>query len=158
MAQGEVKFFFFTRLLPGTRSPAVGPAPCGYRYRRSTLNMMPCCVALGPVLIRSLWSEGYIETGPRRGCSRMLGTVNFPDFPGKNLVPGKWHLRMQTSRWHTELLCISTSKPLLPMPFAGQNHLFLHQNKFYCLFPSQKEKNERKKKGKGKNDKEKMQI
>ena len=28
-------FFFHSRLLPGTRSPVVGPAPLGYRYRRS---------------------------------------------------------------------------------------------------------------------------
>ena len=28
-------FFFCSRLLPGPRSRAVGPAPCGYRYHRS---------------------------------------------------------------------------------------------------------------------------
>ena len=43
-------FFFSTRLLPGTRSPAVGPVPCGVQVpSKSTLDMMPCCVALGPV-------------------------------------------------------------------------------------------------------------
>ena len=37
------------------------------------------------------------ESGPGRGCSRMLGMGNFPDFWGKNLVLGKWHSGMQTS-------------------------------------------------------------
>ena len=37
------------------------------------------------------------ELGPGRGCSRMLGTGNFPDFFGKNLVAGKWHSGTQTS-------------------------------------------------------------
>ena len=31
---------------------------------------------------------------------------------------------------HTQMLCISTSERVLPMPFAGQNHLFLRQNNF----------------------------
>ena len=37
------------------------------------------------------------ESGPGRGCSRMLGTQNFPELFGKNTVPGKWHLGTQTS-------------------------------------------------------------
>ena len=32
---------------------------------------------------------GRTELGPGRGCSRMLGKGNFPDFPGKKLVPKK---------------------------------------------------------------------
>ena len=28
------------------------------------------------------------DSGPGKGCSRMLGTGNFPDFLGKNPVPG----------------------------------------------------------------------
>ena len=39
------------------------------------------------------------KLGPERGCSQMLGTGNFPEFFGKNLVPGKWHLGTQTSIW-----------------------------------------------------------
>ena len=41
--------------------------------------------------------SGGTETGPGRGCSRMLGTGNFLDFSLKNPVPGKWHLGTQTS-------------------------------------------------------------
>ena len=37
------------------------------------------------------------ESGPGRGCSQMLGTGNFPDFFGKNMVPRKWHSGKQTS-------------------------------------------------------------
>ena len=37
------------------------------------------------------------ELGLGRGCSQMLKTGNFPDFWGKNPVPGKWHSREQTS-------------------------------------------------------------
>ena len=37
------------------------------------------------------------ESGPGRESSRMLGTLLFPDFYRKNLVPGKWHSGMQTS-------------------------------------------------------------
>ena len=33
--------------------------------------------------------NGGTETGPGRGCSWMLGTGKFPNFPGKNLVPKK---------------------------------------------------------------------
>ena len=43
-------FLFTLAYFPGTRSPAVGPAPCGVQVPLySTLYMMPCCVALGPV-------------------------------------------------------------------------------------------------------------
>ena len=42
------------------------------------------------------------------------------------------------------VLCISTSKRVLCMPFAGQNHLFLRINKFFCLFPSLTEKRKKK--------------
>ena len=37
------------------------------------------------------------ESGPGKECSRMLGTLLFPDFYGKNPVRGKWHSGMQTS-------------------------------------------------------------
>ena len=57
-------FFFFSHsLLPVTRSPAVGPMQV---QANSTLDMMPCCEALGPVysiqmfkssLIIKWWSE-----------------------------------------------------------------------------------------------------
>ena len=40
------------------------------------------------------------ESGPGIGCSRMLGTGNFPDFFGKNPVPGIWHSGTQTSRMY----------------------------------------------------------
>ena len=30
----------------------------------------------------------------------MLGMGNFPDFSGKNPVPGKWHSGTQTSNWN----------------------------------------------------------
>ena len=43
------------------------------------------------------------ESEPGRGCSRMLGTRNFLDFLGKNLVPGKWHSGMQTSNLNLKL-------------------------------------------------------
>ena len=33
--------------------------------------------------------NGGTETGPGRGCSRMLGTGKSPNFPGKNSVPKK---------------------------------------------------------------------
>ena len=36
------------------------------------------------------------ESGPERGCSRILETGNFPDFFRENLVPGKWHSGTQT--------------------------------------------------------------
>ena len=35
------------------------------------------------------------------------------------------------------LLCILTREWELHMPFAGQNHLFHHLDKFFHLFPSQ---------------------
>ena len=38
------------------------------------------------------------EPGPGRGCSRMLGTGNFPNFFGKYPIPGKWHSGTQTSK------------------------------------------------------------
>ena len=39
--------FFSTRLLPGTRSPAVGPVPCGVQVpSNSTLDMMPCFISI----------------------------------------------------------------------------------------------------------------
>ena len=44
------------------------------------------------------------------------------------------------------LLCISTRERVLCTLFDGQNHLFLHYNKFFCIFPSLAKK--RKKKGK----------
>ena len=37
------------------------------------------------------------ESGPGRGCSRVLGTENFPEFLVKNPVLGKWHSGTQTS-------------------------------------------------------------
>ena len=37
------------------------------------------------------------ESGPGRGYSQMLRTGNFPDFWGKNPVPGKWHSGRQSS-------------------------------------------------------------
>ena len=61
------------------------------------------------------------------------------------------HICSKTAR----VLCILTSEGMLPMPFAGQNHLFLRENKFFHLFPSLTEKKERKKKGKRKNNTEK---
>ena len=38
------------------------------------------------------------------------------------------------------------------MPFAGQNYLFLHGNKFFCLFPSLTEKKKEKRKETHKNN------
>ena len=57
-------FFLFTlAYFPGTRSPAVGPAPCGVQVPLySTLDMMPCCVALGPVLIRICGQRGEVNS------------------------------------------------------------------------------------------------
>ena len=40
--------------------------------------------------------NGRTEAGPRRGCSRMLGIGNFPDFSRKNPIPEKWHSVTQT--------------------------------------------------------------
>ena len=39
-----------------------------------------------------IWEINGTESGPRRGCSRMLGMGNFM----KNPVPGKWHLGTHT--------------------------------------------------------------
>ena len=41
--------------------------------------------------------NGQELDGTGSGLSRVLGTGNFPDFFGKNLVPGKWYSGMQTS-------------------------------------------------------------
>ena len=38
------------------------------------------------------------------------------------------------------VLCILTSKLVIRTPFAGWNHVFLHLNKFFHIFPSQTEK------------------
>ena len=58
-------------------------------------------------IIRRSFSEDNVldllcvtESGPGIGCSRMLGTGNFPDFFGKYPVPGKWHSGMQTSSFN----------------------------------------------------------
>ena len=40
------------------------------------------------------------ESEPGKGCSRMLRTLNFPGFFGKNPVPGKRHSGMQTSTFN----------------------------------------------------------
>ena len=42
--------------------------------------------------------ECRTESGPGRESSQMLGMGNFPDIFWKNLVPGKWHSGMQTSK------------------------------------------------------------
>ena len=44
------------------------------------------------------------------------------------------------------MLCISNSKRLLCTPFAGQNHWFLHENKFFHLFGSLMERKDKKRK------------
>ena len=41
------------------------------------------------------------------------------------------------------LFCISDTKGVLHMPFTSQNHLCGHLNKFFHLFPLQKEKEEK---------------
>ena len=45
---------------------------------------------------------------------------------------------------NVHLLCILTSKRVLPTLFAVQNHLFLHENKFIRIIPSLTEKRKKK--------------
>ena len=49
-------FFFALCLTPGARLPVLGPHGGAFV---PTLDMMPCSWALGPVLIRILWPEGW---------------------------------------------------------------------------------------------------
>ena len=61
------------------------------------------------------------KSGPGRGCSRMLGTGNFPNFFGKYPVPGKWHSGTQTSicRCWTSATGTTTSTKSDPLSSNG---------------------------------------